>query len=169
MDNFYPQIKSTLLKYQINKFYIFGKGASLNHLHDLDLTDGYLIAINDSYKLIEPNLIIYNKKWALNGSDKLKNKFLTLSSKEFNFEDSTPNQFFVRQKNRVVYNNDLNLEAFQKEKISFDEPLFITALKIVYDLSLDLNRKFEVYLLGFDFDFKTIETYSASIAPKKAI
>ena len=168
MDNFYHQIKSTLLKYQINKFYVIGKGGSLNQLHDLDLSDGYLIAINDSYKLIEPNLIIYNKKWALNGSDKLKNKYLTLSSEEFLFDDSTSNQFFIREKNKVVYNNDLNLEAFQREKISFEEPLFITALKVVYDLSLDLNQKFKVYLLGFDFDFKSIDTYSASITSQKS-
>ena len=153
MDKFFNQIKNTISKLKTNKILILGKGPSIDDYYSYNLKNYFIINLNDSYKISEGNLILINKPWALNDLSNLKKKPIIVSS---------------------IYEKNLNLKNFYQFKIFenieinslsnkyTNKPLLLFAIEFFFHLSKITNIRYEINLLGFDFNFKNIHTYTSN-------
>ncbi len=154
MEKFFNQIKNTISKLKTNKILILGKGPSLDDFISYKFKNYFIININDSYKFYEGDLVLLNKPWAFNEINKLKKKPIILSQiKQKNIIKK--NLFFIKDLNEIK--SSLIKNSFDKNK-----PLFLFALELIYNLSLINKEKYEIYLLGLDFNFKNIENYTSN-------
>ena len=159
MENFFTQIQSTILKLKTNKILIIGKGPTLDKYISLDFKDYYIINLNDSFKFKQGNLILINKPWSFNDINKVKNKSLILSSVK-NIKISSKNYIYSKEFKILNFINS----SFKFHNFKFknnNKPLFLDALEICLNLSKKINQKLDLYFIGFDFNFKSLENYTS--------
>ena len=159
MENFFTQIQSTILKLKTNKILIIGKGPTLDKYISLDFKDYYIINLNDSFKFKQGNLILINKPWSFNDINKVKNKSLILSSIK-NIKISSKNYIYSKEFKILNFINS----SFKFHNFKFknnNKPLFLDALEICLNLSKKINQKLDLYFIGFDFNFKSLENYTS--------
>ena len=154
MEKFLNQIKNTISRLRTNQILVIGKGPSLDDYFSYKFKNYFIINLNDSYKFYEGDLILINKPWALNEINRLKKNQIIISSINQN-SITNKNFFFIKDFNKINYN-------LINKKIVSDKPLFLVALELIYKLSIKNKNKYDINLIGLDFNFKNIENYTSN-------
>lgn len=150
MENFLNQIKNIFSKSKTNNIYILGKGSSLAKINTSRLKDGVVININDSERFYAGNIALVHSVWALKSIE--DNGF---KANSYISDKELPSTVIGSQ---IPYFPD-TYEASD----SFDFPenfkdlflsdfLFLSAIRLVVIMAKELDKKFNVYFLGFDFN-----------------
>ena len=163
MESFYIQIKNTILKSKKDKIALIGKGLSIEKYLSFDFSDFFVININDTYKFIKGELIIINKPWAFNDIFKSKiNSLIVLDSKikiPINNKKIKRVNFIEIEK----FKNISDVKKFLNDKTVFFEPILLSSIKIAKLMSELRKKNIELYLLGFDFNFKSLINYTSTL------
>ncbi len=154
MDKFLNQIKNTISKLKTNKILIIGKGPSLEDFYSYNFKNFFIININDSYKFYEGDLILLNQPWALNDLNKLKKKQIILSS--LDYKGISSKNFYYLKNFEKIQSTLIGNKSFK------NKPLFLVAFELINKLSINSKKKYDISLLGFDFNFKNLENYTSN-------
>ena len=161
--NFYSQIKNIVSQYKDNRIFIIGKGPSLDSYLSHDFSDSIVISLNDSFNVIKSDLLFVNKPWSLNTVSKLKNKYISFSSKSISGYSLNSKAHLTLEENPSIYKkNSLFLKNFDKENLSIEDPLFISAIQAALLIAKNKKEKHKVFMLGFDFYYEDEENYTIS-------
>jgi N-acetylneuraminate synthase len=172
MEDFLIQIKNIVSKSATNNIAIIGKGASVDSIQLDSLNNFITIGINDAERIIPCDITIFHEEWVINSlSDNNFNSKLYLTNKKIkNSNATTFESSFIPSKSDEI---DLVFKRLLSNDFSdlilIEEVIFFTALKISRLISKELNKKLNVYLLGFDFDTskgysrKLIKDYSKAL------
>ena len=161
--NFYSQIKDIISQYKDNRIFIIGKGSSLDSYLSYDFSDSIVISLNDSFNVIKSDLLFVNKPWSLNNVSKLKNKYISFSSKSLSSSSLNSKTHLILEENPSIYKkSSLFLKNFDKENLSLEDPLFISAIQAALLIAKNKKEKHKVFMLGFDFYYEDEENYTIS-------
>ena len=147
------------INFNTNKIYIIGKGPSMNNVDKSIITDGLIINLNDSEKILPGHFTLLHSNWAIESVKRngFKSKvYISDSVLECN-SISVP---YVPVSFEQVQNATVDLI---NKDFSLSDFLFLGAIKLARIISEIQNKKYEVCFLGFDFNFsleKTIKDYS---------
>lgn len=162
MENFSSQIKNIFSKSKTNNVYILGKGDSLGKIDTYRFEDGVVININDSERFYAGDIALAHSAWALQSIE----------------ENNYAAKFYISDKEildnvpaiKVPYFPDTNestdnFEFSENLKDFFvSDFLFLSAIRLSVCLAKILDKKLDLYLLGFDFasdsNINLIEDYS---------
>lgn len=165
MGNFYSQIENIASKFTTNNIYIVGKGRSIDDIIGLDISRSLVINLNDSYQLFSGDIVLVSRPEALNGlKEKTKKCFIVsdLNTNKYTFKGHK--HYILPSNNKILrFNNDIFIEEFIYGDITYEIPLFITALKIAFELSKIKKTTQNVYCLGMDFSFKSNVNYTSRL------
>ena len=161
--SFYTQIKDIVSQYEDNFIFIIGKGPSLEGYLSYDFSRSIVISINDSFNVIKSDLIFINKPWSLNNISKLKDKYISFSGKKLADAALNSKKHLILQEKAEIYGKgSLNIEAFNTEGLSIENPLFISAIKASMHIAKSKKKKLKVFMLGFDFYYEDESSYTIS-------
>lgn len=132
-----------------------GKGPSLENMKPSTFRNGMVININDSYLIHQGEVVILNKDSAAEKAN--ADSFYIKSSDIF----LDPNQYKFVDLEQSVHNDELIIHRLNQEEAYLEDPLFLTALKVSHELSKNLNKELNVYMLGFDFNFTDMDHYTS--------
>ena len=162
MENFLNQIKNIFSKSKTNRVYILGKGASLGKITKSQLADGIVININDSERYYAGDIALVHSLWAYQSikENGFKAGYYISDKKMPELVSSIQVPYFPD-----TYETSENyLLSTQGEDIFISDFLFLSAIRLGIVMAKELNRKLDLYFLGFDFgsDSTTtlIEDYS---------
>ncbi len=138
---------------------IIGKGRSIDEISLHSLKNFIIINVNDSEVIIPGQVCVFHHEWVrefFKGQNPKANLYVT--DKAFNSAQA------ILMAKYVPYDpetSDFLLERFFHNDIFIEQSIIVSALKIANKLSLLLNVRKKVYLLGFDFS--TSEGFSKNI------
>lgn len=149
LENIFRQIRNTDSAWSTDNIFIIGKGPSVDELDGFELPDGLIININDSEKIIQGHIGIFSGNWVRH------------SLKERGFKC----RYYLAGKPLPVHvphdltlpfpleidSEELILYRFGLEEYYDESFVLCNALKLCRQLAVYLNKRFNVYLLGFDF------------------
>lgn len=149
MENFSNQIKNIFSKSKTDRVYILGKGASLGKIAKSQLEDGIVININDSERFYAGDIALVHSLWAYQ------------SIKDNGFKAG----FYISDKPMPDYVNSLQVKYFPDtyettesyrfsahgEELFISDFLFLSAIRLGIVMAAQLNKKLDLYFLGFDF------------------
>ncbi len=149
MENFSTQVRNIFSKSKTDRVYILGKGASLSKITKAQLEDGVVININDSERYYPGDIAIVHSLWAYqsikeNGfkarfyiSDKvLPESVPSIQVPYFPDTYETTESYLIS-----AHGGDLFVSDF----------LFLSAIRLSVLMAKELNKKLDIYFLGFDF------------------
>lgn len=149
MENFSNQIKNIFSKSKTNKVYILGKGASLAKINSSHIEDGVVININDSERFYAGNLALVHSTWAMQSIQKNGFKADTyITDKEL---PNTVKGIQVPYFPDTYETSDSFGFSENFSDLFLSDFLFLSAIRLVVIMAKELDRKLEVYFLGFDF------------------
>jgi N-acetylneuraminate synthase len=155
-------MKNIDLRSKNSNIFIIGKGRSIDDIDQGTLHNSIVINLNDSFELVQGDIIIANRSWALEDSVKIPLKTVVVVEKKL--VPDLPLNMSLCVLDRAILsgqNDDLLMHRFINKEIAFEDLLFVTALKVAYELAKQHSKKYNVYILGLDFDFDTLDSYSS--------
>lgn len=156
MESFLTRIKDIALRLKDRKIVIVGKGPSIDFINS-DLYNEYLvIGLNDAERITNCHIsILYDDSFLPSISSNGFKSDIYLSPFELDLHST---RWILTNHNKLSQNNiDLMFRSLTDndlDKIIIYDVLFITALRIAFVISKALSRPIEVYMLGFDFDYR---------------
>lgn len=162
MENFLTQVRNIFSKYNTNRVYILGKGASLGKISKNRLEDGVVININDTERFFEGDIALVHSLWAYQSIK--ENGFkarLYISDKVL--PDSVPSIQVPYFPDTYETSESYRLSA-HGEELFISDFLFLSAIRLGVLMAKELSKKLELYFIGFDFGGETntnlIQDYS---------
>lgn len=148
MENYYYQIKNIVSGLETNKIAIIGKGPSIRQCNK-NFDDFIVINLNDSEIIFPGHFSIFHSSWAYQSIK--SNGFQA----KYYFSDLTLSENIPHQ--QVSYmpdtydSSETMIERIRSERLYVEDFLLISAVKLAFIIAQQLDRKMEVFMLGFDF------------------
>ncbi|MBB6002411.1 N-acetylneuraminate synthase family protein [Arcicella rosea] len=162
MENFLTQIRNIFSKSKTDRVYILGKGASLGKIAKSQLENGVVININDSERFYAGDIALVHSLWAYQSIK--ENGFkasLYISDKQM---PESVNSLQVSYFPDTYETTESYLFSAHGDELFISDFLFLSAIRLGIVMAKELNKKLDIYFLGFDFgsDSNTtlIEDYS---------
>jgi sialic acid synthase SpsE len=155
MGNFFNQLKNIVLASEtFDRIIIIGKGNSIKEIEKSSYNGAFIININDSERIVNGNICLFNNKWVTNSI--IENGY---KSDFYITKESLQNEIKIEKKRVVLVNNfNESFESFERLVTDFNSRefflsdfLILSALKIANLISQIKNEQLKVYLVGFDF------------------
>lgn len=155
MESLSTLIANIASKYTSNRIFILGKGPSVDSIDSRCLDSGVVIGINDADRIHRCDFSIFSEKWFLEylttegcNSDYIFGPECFHSEIDgilgFPFLESTQHS---AEQTFSALASDLNPNQFY-----IDQNLFVSGLILAKLFHSLLNKSFDVYMIGFDFD-----------------
>ncbi|WP_311950146.1 N-acetylneuraminate synthase family protein [Halomonas piscis] len=150
---FWEQIIDVISGKEDKDIYILGKGASIDNFDLSSLDENIVINTNDTELLIPGDICVFHHGWVLDVlEEKGANAGFYISDKQV---EGSPRKFLAEYVPNNPENADFLISRFHDKEIYIESSIIVTALKIANQLSRELGKRKNVYLLGFDFTVKS--------------
>jgi N-acetylneuraminate synthase len=148
-ESIYQLIKNIGSGSDIKNIFIVGKGPSIDELQGFQLPPGLILNVNDSEKIIQGNIGLFSGNWVRHSlKERGFNCQLYLAGKPL---PSDVPHVLLPAAPLEFDDEDLTTYRLGMDEY-FDEPfVLLNALKVSTHVARYLNRRLDVYLLGFDF------------------
>lgn len=151
MENFYNQISDIVSALPTFKnIIILGKGGSLNDVNKSALDNAFIININDSERFYPGHIALFHSPWVYQSVR--ENGFKAqcyITSLDIAYTGKWLRVNYLPESYDSI---ERTMALFNDESLYLTDFLLITAIKITNIIANKLNRKLDVYLLGFDFE-----------------
>ncbi len=155
MESFFNQLKSIVSKSEtFSKVVVLGKGSSADLVDKSSLTDAFVITLNDAEKIYKGNLCLYHHNWALDSIQAMGLKSDYYVSNKSNIPNNDPRFIGVDYELVTFDSLEKYIADYSQSDFVLTDFLLLSAIKISGLISQILNKKLDVYLLGFDFAAK---------------
>ncbi len=149
MKVFLEKIKKIFLKSNTNRLYILGKGVSLSKISKSQLQNGIVINLNDSERFYAGDIALVHSLWAYQSIK--ENGFkasLYISDKQM---PESVNSLQVPYYPDTYETTESYLFSAHGEELFISDFLFLSAIRLGIVIAKELNRKLDIFFLGFDF------------------
>ncbi len=140
---------------------IIGKGRSVDQIDKKVLENCYIINVNDSHKVYQGHVSIMPERFYEPNS--LPDKSILISS----VKTDRPRSIFVEEFHEDSLDNYL-LDSMLDGELKIFDASFLSALHLASSIVLKGDKKNKIFMLGFDFEFKSGYSRHSNVIPADA-
>ncbi|AEI51018.1 N-acetylneuraminate synthase family protein [Runella slithyformis] len=149
MESFSTQIKNIFSKSKTDRVYVLGKGSSLGKIAKSRLEDGVVININDSERYYAGDIALVHSLWAYQSiKDNGFKAGCYISDKQM---PESINSLQVPYSPDTYETTESYLFSAHGDELFISDFLFLSAIRLGVVMAKELNKKLDIYFLGFDF------------------
>lgn len=149
MESFSTQIKNIFSKSKTDRVYVLGKGSSLGKIAKTRLEDGVVININDSERYYAGDIVLVHSLWAYQSiKDNGFKAGCYISDKQM---PESINSLQVPYFPDTYETTESYLFSAHGDELFISDFLFLSAIRLGVVMAKELNKKLDIYFLGFDF------------------
>jgi sialic acid synthase SpsE len=150
MENYLDQIKNISLKSGKTKIAVIGKGDSVKELNLKDLSDFFVINLNDSEKIVPGDIAMFYRTDLYNP---IRNNGFKAKSYLAPSYIKIPDEKHIEVQHKPAGQDSFEHthEYFQNSDFYLDDFIILSAIKFCILYQQALGQKIDVYFLGFDF------------------
>jgi len=150
MENFFDPIKNIASKYDGDDIFVVGKGRSADDALPEAFSNGIVINLNDSERIIHGDICVFHAPWVIE------------SLNEYGFHDSLyitplelPDNVLTVRADYIPFdqeNAQLMFSRFNEKRLVVEGALLVSALRIAKVIADYKMHRQHVYFVGFDFN-----------------
>lgn len=140
---------------------IIGKGRSVDQIDKKVLENCYIINVNDSHKVYQGHVSVMPQRFC--ESNSLSSKSILISS----IKTDRPRSIYVEEFHEDSIDNYV-IESMLDGELKMFDASFLSALHLASSIILKGSLKNKIFMLGFDFEFKSGYSRHSNTIPADA-